>query len=228
VDDKQHNFMSWDQVREMTQYGVTIANHTVSHPYMLDREGDENDEDWLNRLRREIDEAENRIREETGQSHRILAYPYGEYNPEIQQLLEEMDYIGVAQHSGAIGIHSDFFALPRFPLSAFYARLETMKTKMNTLPFQVLAQEPQSPVSNSLSPTLTVEMEKLNFNWSQLNCFAHGEPLPINWIDQDRGLFSITPDAESSTRRWRYNCTAPETGSSRFYWYSKSWVRAAE
>ncbi len=99
----------------MASAGASIANHTVSHPYFLDRRSGESESDWLKNISEEISLAEEEILQESGQSHHLIAYPYGEYEPRIQDLIRDMGYIGIAQHSGAINADSDFTALPRFP-----------------------------------------------------------------------------------------------------------------
>ncbi len=70
IDRAQANYMNWDQVREMADAGVLIANHMVDHPYMLARFEEESDADWIARLRRDLLAAEATIERETGQSHR--------------------------------------------------------------------------------------------------------------------------------------------------------------
>src|SRR5690606_13570242 len=71
-------YLNWDQLREMADNGVTIANHGISHLYLLAREDGEDDSAWLQRIEREILNAEAKIEQETGQSHKLFAYPYGE------------------------------------------------------------------------------------------------------------------------------------------------------
>ncbi len=125
INNGQPNYMSWDQVREMSDAGVLIANHMEDHPYMLTKQAGEDDQQWLRQLRRNLQQAEQTIEAETGQSHHYLAYPYGEFNQEIKDMLAELNYIGLAQNSGAVGYNSDWLALPRFPLASIYANLET-------------------------------------------------------------------------------------------------------
>ena len=59
----------------------------------------------------------------------MLAYPYGEYNPEIQQLVRVLDYIGIAQHSGPVNANSDFTALTRFPFAGM-AKMTVVRPKL--------------------------------------------------------------------------------------------------
>lgn len=224
IDDGLGNYMTWDQIRQMSDAGVIIANHMVDHPYMLEARGDESDSQRLTRLREDLLEAEQRIETETGQSHRYLAYPYGEYDPAIKSLLEELGFIGLAQNSGAVGPESDFLALPRFPLASIYANLDTASTKFSTLPFSVSQLHPESPVTSNRSPSVTLKFESGKYKLSQISCFANSKAIPIEWIDKEQGVLELRPTESYSGRRWRYICTAPDPNSDRYYWHSVQWI----
>jgi hypothetical protein len=169
-------------------------------------------------------EAEQRIEAETGQSHRYLAYPYGEYDPAIKSLLSELNFVGLAQNSGAVGPESDFLALPRFPLASIYANLDTASTKFSTLPFSVVQLQPNSPVTSNRSPSAVLKFENGDYNFSQIACFANSKPIPMTWIDREQGVLELNPEESYSGRRWRYICTAPDPNSNRYYWYSVQWI----
>ena len=232
-------YMDWGQIRALAEAGVLIGNHTHSHAHLL-----ELDEA---RLREELLGAEARIEAETGQSHRYLAYPYGEYDPAIQELLAEWGFTGFAQHSGAVGRAeadagdgagggagdgagdgvrggSDFLALPRYPLAGIYANLETAKIKLESLAFSVTRVDPVSPVTRLGNPALRLRFAEAGTALDRLNCFFNNKPLPINWIDRAEGVLELKPAEESSDRRWNYTCTARADDSGRFYWYSAPWV----
>jgi len=231
IDRQSRGYMSWEQIGEMAAAGVLVANHMVEHPHMLDRLDGESESAWLDRLGEELLLAEQVIEERTGQSHRYLAYPYGEYDIPIKNLLRELGFTGFAQNSGAIGPSSDFLALPRYPLTGNFTRLESASVKFATLPFHVKILEPRSPVT--MSPRPAVELQFLSaevggYELASIGCFAGGEPLELDWIDREAGIARLAPEADFTTRRWRYICTAPDTASGttprRFHWHSVQWI----
>ncbi|MDT8428607.1 MAG: polysaccharide deacetylase family protein [Pseudomonadales bacterium] len=226
INASQTGYMSWAQVQQMTENGVMIANHMVNHPHMIDAMEGESASMHLQRMRAEMLQAEAEIAAQTGQSHRILAYPYGEYDPDIKQMLAAAGFIGIAQNSGAISANSDFLALPRFPLAGIYADMAGMRTKSATLAFHVLDQQPESPLTDSRNPAVILQFAPGNFNPDQLACYAGGATLEIEWLDRDGLKFRIQPQQQFNSRRWGYNCTAPARNSNRFYWYSKFWTRS--
>lgn len=229
IDNGQRNYLSWDQVRSMSDAGVLIANHMVTHPYMLDRLNEETDEQRIERLENELLEAESVIERETGQSHRYLAYPYGEFDPDIKAMLSKSGFIGIAQNSGAVNKNSDFLALPRFPVASIYANLETAKTKFETYAFDVELVEPASPVTDLRNPSTTLRFSPGNYNQAEIGCFANSKPIPMNWLDRETGLVELNPEETYSGRRWRYICTAPnQDDRTRYFWYSVQWIHTGD
>ncbi len=225
INRSQANYMTWAQVRELSDAGVVIANHLIEHPYMLTRQEGETDQQWLQRQRVEILTAEETIANQTGQSHRYLAYPYGEFDPAIKSLLGELNFVGLAQNSGAVGYNSDFLALPRYPLASIYAGLDSARTKLDTKAFNVSLLSPVSPVTTVRNPPVTLQFDPGDYKLDQIGCFANSEPIPMTWLDKENGLVELRPDQEYPGRRWRYICTAPDPQSRRYYWYSVQWIK---
>ena len=224
INNRQKNYMTWEQIRALSEAGALIANHMVSHPYMLSRNAEETDANWLARQRAELLEAEATILKETGQSHRFLAYPYGEFNAQIKAMLAEEGYVGFAQNSGAVGYSSDFHALPRYPLAGIYARLETARVKFSTLAFDVELLEPDSPVTELERPEALLRFNLNRISPSQLGCYDNGKAMTLTWENRETGLLRIQAADAHSDRRWRYICTAPSTENGRYFWYSVPWI----
>jgi len=224
IDQYQPGYMNWAQLREMSDSGVLLGNHTKDHPYLLTQLEGETAAEHLQRLGNDFLLAEARIKTQTGQSNRLLAYPYGEYDTAIKSLVAELGFTGFGQNSGAIARWSDFQALPRFPLAGDYADLDTASVKFSTRAFRITEQQPESPVTGDLSPTLHLRFEKGDYDLDSLQCFAAGQPVAIEWLDRSAGLIKINPSRVFTTRRWLYTCTAPVSNSRDYYWYSAPWV----
>lgn len=211
-------YASWDELREMGEHGATLANHTMSHAYLVARAPGQSEADWLEGVRREIEDAEALILAETGQSHKLLAYPYGEYEPAIQQLVQHLGYIGIGQHSGPINARSDFTALPRFPASGIYASLRSLSTKIRSLAFNVSLVAPGTPLTTEPSPAAELRFDG-DYRLDALNCFNADLPMQIELLDAATQHYRVSTTVRNEARRFRYNCTAPGP-EGRFYWYS--------
>src|SRR5690606_14501793 len=94
IDEGPGDFMSWQQLRELQAAGVTIANHSATHDYLVRRNDVESDSARLARVREDIERAQRRLQEELGEgvneAPRLFAYPYGEYDAALTDMLQEM------------------------------------------------------------------------------------------------------------------------------------------
>jgi len=169
--------------------------------------------------------SEQIIKEKTGQNWRYFAYPYGEFTPAIQQWIEEYNFVGFSQQSGAVGLTSDLTIIPRFPASQPYDKLASLRDKLNSLSLAItLDQQHQQtiyPVNKLTSVAFSVQSE--DFNKGQLSCYVSGiGKQKVVWRGEDS--FTIDFSAPLPTGRVRCNCTAPSISEpGRYYWYSKPW-----
>jgi biofilm PGA synthesis lipoprotein PgaB len=228
LNDKMQGYMSWAQVKEMSDAGVTIANHMENHPHMVDALPDEDNAARDQRLREELLRAQERIEAETGQNHKFIAYPYGEYDLANKAMLEELGFMGIGQQSGAVGFAADFLALPRFPFGGSYTDLNDFKQKVQTLSFHLLRVDPESQMTQERNPSVTLQFAPGDFNFRQLACYAGSQPMELEWLDQEQGLLRVSTEQTFNSRRYRYLCTAPLRGSNRYFWYSKDWTRSTQ
>jgi biofilm PGA synthesis lipoprotein PgaB len=99
--------MNWQQMQEMQKNGVTFANHSQNHDYLVRQMAAESQESWKQRMKTDIANAQKRLQKELGYAPALFAYPYGEYNLELMNLVLELGYTGFGQHSGGVGPFSD-------------------------------------------------------------------------------------------------------------------------
>ncbi len=225
VDSNPQLYLTWEQLREMAANGATIANHGIEHPYLLARRPDEDEAAWLQRIEHEILDAEAMIERNTGQSHKLFAYPYGEYDRAIQTLVQHLGFVGLGQQSGPVNTASDFTALPRFPFSGNYVALDTFAVKVNSLAFDVTLASPDTSVTDSQTPEAVLDFNG-DYRFDALRCFNNNTPMRITIESAEEQQYRITPLAPNTARRFRHNCTAP-AGKGRFYWYTVTWVNPA-
>ena len=231
VDRKFGHFLNWDQIREMAEHGATIANHTVSHLHMTVKKEGETDQQWLQRLRKEILVTEARIEDKVGHNTKLFAWPFGESNPRARELLKELGYIGFGQQSGAVGPLSDFTLLPRYPMASDYSGISGFRTKVNSRPLPVVKKVPDSSTvtTDNLKPALTLTLENGDYQKSQLRCYAsNGGEIEVQWLDEEKTQFTTATRVDLPVGRSRYNCTAPSMSGRKFYWYSHQWLRLKE
>lgn len=230
IDARQDAFVSWAELNEMHREGASIGNHTVHHRHLVRHLDDETRIQWRQRIQYEIQHAHQRITAETGEQSRLLAYPYGEFDQEVLQIVEELDYIAFGQHSGPVSHNVSLQALPRFPFGGRYGSIEDFKIKVNSLPMPVeqvsVFSENGARVNDVVlpqgvtRPRLVVELSKR----LSVNCFASGQG--VIPVDQKQNMFSTKAPKGLPVGRSRYNCTASAAEQpGRYYWYSVPFIR---
>ncbi|WP_378950380.1 polysaccharide deacetylase family protein [Pelosinus sp. sgz500959] len=116
-------YLSWQQISEMQERHTEIGSHTVSHIGLSSLSPEQQ--------RREIVESKVALEEHIRRPIQFLAYPYGEFSPITEQLLNEARYRGAC--SGIAGLNregADVYALkriniphPKYGLGEFCLRL---------------------------------------------------------------------------------------------------------
>jgi peptidoglycan/xylan/chitin deacetylase (PgdA/CDA1 family) len=214
--------LSWQRINQMRQEGVSFANHSSTHKHLLTG-STEQPEQWLAHTLADIEQAEQRLSKETGESLKYLAYPYGEFNLMLKSKIQQNGYVGFGQQSGAVASYSDFGALPRVPAAGIYANLETLKVKLAALAMPVIRAEIEEPQRNhhNRRPQQSLWIETDDFNTSLFTCFFNSEPIPTQWQDNK---VVLTLEENLPVGRSRINCTVPSIKhAGRYYWYSQPW-----
>jgi len=227
IDKHYKPYMSWDELREMHEAGVTIANHSRSHAHLVDRLPGENTQQWRTRVSNDIAYAQKRLQQELGFTPKLFAYPYGEFSNALQMIVKEAGYNAFGQHSGAVGVDSNFTALPRFPFSEEYSNIEDFATKVSSLPFDFQSYSPTESVLTSKSPpVLKIKFKHDIKNYRELRCYASGNHLmSTTWLGDKKNEVQVSTDARYAQRRFRYNCTLP-AAKGRYYWQSFPWIQS--
>ena len=227
VDQNNRHTMTWDMLRDLKKQGVTLANHTRDHDYLVRKPL--YDEQWLDATLDNINYAQQRLTDELGPVPKWLAYPFGEYNDQLKLALKNRGYIAFGQQSGGVAEFSDWQALPRFPAAGRYSNLQSLKTKLASQPLPANYTAFTNPVirtdqGDQSQPLLEVELtkaQKLGVR-QQLSCFIVGERQMPNW--QGKMNFTVQANKSLVKGRNRYNCTAPIWGQKNYYWLSHQWL----
>lgn len=224
IRDGNRLYLGWDELKAMQAGGATIANHTRSHAHLLRRLPDESRRDWRRRIRAEIVEAGELLRGR-GFDNPLFAYPYGEYDLALLELVEELGLIGFGQQSGAISRYASRALLPRFPLSGIYANPKPFRNKLNSLGMPVEFPRVEPVVEGGDNPP-TLELRHDIARPSRLNCFTPGKAQ----VAIEKKTIEVSNDAPLPPGRNRYNCTLPSSlpGKPRYHWFSQMWMVKTE
>ncbi len=223
IDRREGPVLTWAQIQTMQQEGVIIANHSSYHHRLAVPNKGETKAQWRQRVKADILLAQQQLEDKLGQQRKWLAYPYGDFSAELEQLVSELGFIGIGQQSGAVGPGVSLTRIPRYPSSSQFAAMKHFLPKLKTLALPVTDYSGADPVSRVNPPLLTLSVDSSDFRTKNLNCFFNGKPLPLKWLDAD--TFSVQATTPLKLNHNRYNCTAPSLRKpGYFYWFSQPWV----
>jgi len=221
-------YLRWEEIRALRDEGIEIGNHSSSHAYLLDRRKAESDEVWRRRVSEDIVRAQRVLTEKLGSPAALFAYPFGEYSPELVEIVRHLGFEGAAaQQSGVVAGEGDLFTLPRFPMGGPYATLEGFREKlaMKRLPVRVVS--PPGPVVDKEDPpTLVVEIAGEGIDLKRLRCFVQGQEEGQIVAEGDgSGRYTVRARAPLAGRRNKYTLTAPDRNGKDWFWFSQLWVK---
>ncbi len=102
-------YMTWEQLKEMEENGITVQSHTLNHIALEELPDDE--------MRVELLKSKRILEEKFGHSVDFVAYPTGTYNLHIADIAREVGYKGAFTIKyGNVDLGSNFFALERVPI----------------------------------------------------------------------------------------------------------------
>lgn len=227
-DEKNAKYMSWKQLLEMAEGGATIGNHSVSHEHMLRKLPEETDKQWQARMTDEITAAQKTINRNLGKQLKVFAYPYGEYNRPLQDILQRHGYLAFGQQSGPIAPFDRPTALPRFPFGGNFGAISDFEIKVKSIPMPIdkieLIAEDGDVLTEPLLPQ-DVQRPILRFSGprsvlAKVQCFAGSNKVKVEFKEAQ---LQVQVSEPLSVGRSRYNCTAPAEDG--FYWYSHLMIK---
>lgn len=218
------DYMSWEALNDAQNRGIEIGNHTHSHAYFLNM----TETDRYSAFENELKDSQELLKDHLGKAPAVFAYPYGELDPKMKQVVGKMGFsAAAAQNSGVISTYTDLFQLPRFPMSESYASIEKFISKAKMKPLVVLSENPASFLipNNDSKPTLSISFEKGNLFADQLQCFIQGSTAQKSITEKD-GIISVAIQAQTpitARRRTLYTVTVPDK-EGNWHWYSHLWI----
>jgi peptidoglycan/xylan/chitin deacetylase (PgdA/CDA1 family) len=114
VDDSElPQMLSWEQVKEMSDNGITFGAHTLNHPVLTKIP--------LEDARKEIADSKRVLEEKIQKPVKYFAYPYGnetDFNEDIKNIVRDSGYTCALTFMGGYNDqNSDIFALGRMALN---------------------------------------------------------------------------------------------------------------
>ena len=114
-------YMSWEEVKEISEEEHLIGSHTLSHPDLTLLS--------LAETREEVVNSKKRLEKKLGVEVNSFAYPFGASNEETEELIESSGYrCGLGAEPGLVRKNPDIYNLRRVPARKNY---QVFKAYMN-------------------------------------------------------------------------------------------------
>ncbi len=230
VDGGKAGYLGWAQLLEMADNGAAIANNSVSGALLARRPANVPEAMWRAQAQREIQYAEARILTNVRQQHKVFAFPLGEYNEELQSLLDALEFLGVSRTPGVVD-RRDGLAMPRFPMTGADGRPEALRDKLIARPMAIDSLRLRDEDGDRLrdgalpadvtQPILEIQLDDRDLQ-AGLVCRSNGEPLSRR-EDRRKLLFQATSALPAG--RSRYDCSARDEASGEVFWFSVAFLR---
>lgn len=216
VDEGAPGYMSWDQIRELSEWGVTIGGQSASHLHMPTATEEQIVSDLARSMRR--------FKEELGFVPTLFAYPYGEFSNAIKAAVEQAGYeAAFGQHSGVAYGGIDMFSLPRFALNERYGDVERFRLAGNALPLPVSDLTPEDTLITVNPPPFGFSVTEEVSGLKALACFYSHESKSAELSRLGPMRIEVRARSPLPAGRGRVNCTAP-AGNKRWRWFGIQFV----
>ena len=207
------NYMSWDQIREISKEDfVEIGNHSHTHEYLVDEESEF--------IKDDIEKSISIFKKELGKSSVFFSYPFGEYSIEFKNIIKALNFkYAFGQHSGVMDETKDFYELPRYPINEKYGEIKRFNSLMKTLPFKYknIFPEEKYLLQSKNPPDVKIEFLDNIKNLKSLNCFSNEEN---KWRKSKIGFLNdntlkVSINEKFVGERGRINCSLRDPSG---YW----------
>ena len=203
ISSKNKKYLNWDEIRLLKSEGVVIGAHSHSHNHFPKM--------TLEQLKDEIETSNRVFLKELGEIPTLFAYPYGETDEKIMELLEHYKFkVAFGQHSGVINETSNMYYLPRFSLNEKYGDIERVKFAANAKGLGVYDFIPSNPNITDNPPYIGFSLldEKLSKN---INCFIFDSKGQVeNDLFKFNERIEIRLLRKLNKNRSRLNCTVKD------------------
>ena len=195
-------YVGWDDLRRLKKSGLaTIGLHPATYTRLADNSDEE--------IRRQVNSAIVRYREELGGEPEVFAYPFGEYSRSYRDIIAASGFkAAFGQQSGAAWEGADMFALPRFAMTERYGDIERFRLAAAALPLPLSDIVPEDPHLNTLTPSIGFTVpQSVARQLDDLSCFITGQSAPV--VERIDNRIELRLNEPLSQDRVRVNCTLP-------------------
>lgn len=222
--------LTWAMLKEMRDWGATIANHSFYHPRIGRPQEGQTREEYAAWVRRDLQKAQQALADHDMASD-LLAYPYGEYNEIVEEVSRDLGFaLMFAQDEGAVDKYTNPQRIPRFAIVGKNLDMDRFVFKLNTAPLHVAEVVP-SAVEFQKNPPGRFSLRLLapeRYRPGVVNMFISEMGRVEAEYDRHMGVFSYRCTTAFKRPMNRLIITAREKESGHFSMFSRLFFRPFE
>ena len=130
-----HNFMNWDQLRQIRSFGGEVGSHTHTHPHLVDSSSEE--------IEMELEQSRKILEENLGVRTEWFAYPFGDYDDTIRALGAKLGYkLMLTSDPGSVGPNTMPDLVPRQAIVGQNMNMARFREKLSRPELHILKRVP--------------------------------------------------------------------------------------
>ncbi|WP_158027207.1 polysaccharide deacetylase family protein [Labilibacter marinus] len=213
------DYMNWEQIREVHKAGIEIGSHSHQHNYFLNYPDSMREKAF----KADLEVAEKLFMDSLGFIPKVYAYPYGEFDKQMSDVLKEKGYdLAFAQNSGVWSNETNLLCIPRFPVAGNYVGMQQFKLKVNMKPMKVSGLNDYPIELNEAALFSSTLKPESGHTFRSLNFFFNNKY--NDKVDTFNGdSIKVALHMPASSRRVLYTITAQDKNN-QWHWWSKLFI----
>ncbi len=198
------NALTWKQIKEMSDAGVDIQSHSLSHPFLTRRRhrsmGDKQYGEWI---QRELAESKRILEKNTGKKVHFLAYPYGDYDDKLTEQVEKAGYkAALTCDFGLVRKGSDPLRMKRFVIDDRMDFAE-FRRYLGASPMQLAETTPKPGVVDPTAKVISAKIpnhQNVDPHSVGMALLSLGSMVPYSYDARSGAISLVLQDAISSLK----------------------------
>ena len=208
-------YLTKNQINELKKYPyITFGSHSYTHKHFAKVKNGFNKEAYKKQFIEDTLKAEKKFKEIIGYRPKYYAYPYGDYNEILANVLKDLGYkAAFTQDPASVSFSYDFFTIPRQPIVGHWGSLEHFIKILNMKPLYVEKCYPKYGILRKNPPDKIEARIKNLHNYK--NCGIYVSEL--GWLKAKKKNNTLYVKNLPSFRRWknRIGFTCFEKGTNK-------------
>lgn len=219
---KKPIYLTWEELNTMKNSELaSFGSHSHYHNFLIRKDI----KNWAETTFNDLKKSNEIIFQKLSVDVESFAYPFGEYDYELKNIVKSLYNFALGQQSGSIDYNYNPYEIPRFSMTSDFGNINRFKSILLVRPLDMKLQGLHDKVfkENELQNKIFTFSINLNedYNLNDLNCFdSSGEIIATEKNLEKNKISMYAPKWQMG--RHKINCTTISKSNPKiYYWYSE-------